>query len=94
MAVETCVGASQDAARQMSGDASAPLLGYADGQDTFVPVQQAIVHYIQNICGCREEGNATILIEDATDPGWGPPPQEGASLFQATFNMVRESSAT
>ncbi|CAK0784981.1 hypothetical protein CVIRNUC_008186 [Coccomyxa viridis] len=35
-----------------------------------------------------EEGNATILIEDATDPGWGPPPQEGATLFQATFNMV------
>ncbi|CAL5228951.1 g12183 [Coccomyxa viridis] len=35
-----------------------------------------------------EEGDATFIVEDATDPGWGPPPQEGASLFQATFNMV------
>ena len=56
--------------------------------------QQVIVHYLHITYCCREEGNATILIEDATDPGWGPPPQEGATLFQATFNMVRRASAT
>ncbi|CAL8462945.1 g2479 [Coccomyxa elongata] len=35
-----------------------------------------------------ESGSAIIVLEDASGPGWGPPPQEGATLFQATFNMV------
>ncbi|KAK9907651.1 hypothetical protein WJX75_007699 [Coccomyxa subellipsoidea] len=36
----------------------------------------------------RESGAAIILVEDASGPGWGPPPQDGATVFQATFNMV------
>lgn len=38
---------------------------------------------------CSGDSNhAIILVEDASGPGWGPPPREGATVFQATFNMV------
>ena len=53
-----------------------------------VLINQALNHVAISSIYFREEGDATFIVEDATDPGWGPPPQEGASLFQATFNMV------
>jgi hypothetical protein len=40
----------------------------------------------------REEPQAVILVEDDAGPGWGPPVREGASVFQATFNMVSNAA--
>lgn len=51
--------------------------------------------YITSYHSCRREsGAAIILVEDASGPGWGPPPQDGATVFQATFNMVSRCLST